>query len=310
MSGWEVRRRASVATPEVGSKRTPAFSNRKLSTLRRRPTATSTSSASIRLRNVESLRSEEHTSELQSRSDIVCRLLLEKKTTKKMRWVSSTAKCVALTRVAAAIWSGRDAMMSRIPPRSTCATARGSNIGGLMGPLKISPPPLRVKTNKVVPTTILIYAAQLLRIRGSRTRGGRPAARRIHPRVRRRWPRRGNGPHDCQRVRDAGIHPHASQGGGGSDLHDPLGRSPCANRPPVHGGRPPAIRVRVPGPPGDLQGRHEIRSAQRLLDLRQSPRHLHRRDGCGPGQDDLAIRGDREGSDETGERMGGPRLRG
>src|SRR5881397_1610896 len=93
--------------------------------------------------------------------------------TKKMRWASSTAKCVALARVAAAIWSGRDAMMSRIPPRSTCATARGSNIGGLMGPLKISPPPLRVKTNKVVPTTILIYAAQLLRFRGSRTRDGR-----------------------------------------------------------------------------------------------------------------------------------------
>src|SRR3989449_11282501 len=203
--------------------------------------------------------------------------------TKKMRWVSSTAKCVALARVAAAIWSGRDAMMSRIPPRSTCATARGSNIGGLMGPLKISPPPLRVKTNKVVTTTILIYAAQLLRIRGSRTRGGRPAARRIHPRVRRRWPRKGNGPHDCQPVRDAGIHPHASQGGGGSDLHDPLERSPCANRPPVHGGRPPAIPVHVPGPPGDLQGRHEIRSAQRLFDVRQSPRHLHRRAGIGPG---------------------------
>src|SRR2546427_9753159 len=114
-------------------------------------------------------------------------------------------------------------MMSRIPPRSTCATARGSNIGGLMEPLEISPPPLRVKTNKVVPTAILIYAAQLLRIRGTRTRGGRLAARRIHPRLRRRWPRRGNGPHDRQRVCDARIDTHPSQGGRRSDLHDPLG---------------------------------------------------------------------------------------
>src|SRR2546421_7051077 len=32
------------------------------------------------------LRSEEHTSELQSRSDLVCRLLLEKKKTIKLRW--------------------------------------------------------------------------------------------------------------------------------------------------------------------------------------------------------------------------------
>src|SRR2546421_4540540 len=34
----------------------------------------------------ESKRSEEHTSELQSRSDIVCRLLLEKKKCSELRW--------------------------------------------------------------------------------------------------------------------------------------------------------------------------------------------------------------------------------
>src|SRR5260221_4035096 len=37
------------------------------------------------------LRSEEHTSELQSHSDLVCRLLLEKKKTKKIRnWIDGT----------------------------------------------------------------------------------------------------------------------------------------------------------------------------------------------------------------------------
>src|SRR2546428_4264501 len=44
--------------------------------LRRPPT--SSGSSSLR-RHIRSTRSEEHTSELQSRSDIVCRLLLEKK---------------------------------------------------------------------------------------------------------------------------------------------------------------------------------------------------------------------------------------
>src|SRR5260221_1755870 len=43
----------------------------------------SSSSASFRKSSFESLRSEEHTSELQSHSDLVCRLLLEKK--KKLR---------------------------------------------------------------------------------------------------------------------------------------------------------------------------------------------------------------------------------
>src|SRR3989442_3408382 len=53
-------------------------------------------------------------------------------------------------------------MMSRIPPGSTRATAPGSNIVGRMGPLEIRPPLLPVGTNKLVPTTILIYAAQLI----------------------------------------------------------------------------------------------------------------------------------------------------
>ncbi len=143
--------------------------------------------------------------------------------TKKMRWASSTGNWVVLALVAVAIWSGRDAMTSLIPLGSTCATARGSNIMGPMGPLKIRPPPLRVKTNKLVPTTILIYAAKLLRIRGTRTRRGRPAARGIHPRVRRGRPRGGDGPHDRQRVCEARIHPQSPQGSGRADLHDPLG---------------------------------------------------------------------------------------
>src|SRR5260221_3584405 len=39
------------------------------------------------VRGLRSKRSEEHTSELQSHSDIVCRLLLEKKKTTPMRWL-------------------------------------------------------------------------------------------------------------------------------------------------------------------------------------------------------------------------------
>src|SRR2546430_8072271 len=40
--------------------------------------------AAARQREVEALRSEEHTSELQSQSNLVCRLLLEKKKKKKI----------------------------------------------------------------------------------------------------------------------------------------------------------------------------------------------------------------------------------
>src|SRR3989442_11059407 len=102
-------------------------------------------------------------------------------------------------------------MMSRIPPGSTCAIARGSNIVSPMGPAEISPPSLAVGTNKLVPTTILIYAPQLLRIRGARTRAGRLGARGVHPRVRRRRPGRGEGPHDRQRVRETRVGPHLAQ---------------------------------------------------------------------------------------------------
>src|SRR2546422_6813343 len=45
-------------------------------------------------------RSEEHTSELQSRLHLVCRLLLEKKKNKKKRHVRKMIRCSALHRVA------------------------------------------------------------------------------------------------------------------------------------------------------------------------------------------------------------------
>src|SRR2546421_7038086 len=46
----------------------------------------------------DQLRSEEHTSELQSRSDLVCRLLLEKKKKKLMKKFA-LLKCTTCTRV-------------------------------------------------------------------------------------------------------------------------------------------------------------------------------------------------------------------
>src|SRR3712207_7003383 len=46
-------------------------------------------------RRVEGLRSEEHTSELQSRQYLVCRLLLEKKKTSSL-FTSSCTQCLAL----------------------------------------------------------------------------------------------------------------------------------------------------------------------------------------------------------------------
>src|SRR5206468_12343379 len=56
---------------------TRAFARR----LRRSPASTVHSSLILRGSSRKQPRSEEHTSELQSRSDLVCRLLLEKKTT-------------------------------------------------------------------------------------------------------------------------------------------------------------------------------------------------------------------------------------
>src|SRR2546428_4711106 len=44
-------------------------------------------------------RSEEHTSELQSRSDLVCRLLLEKKKNKGISRKTQTGKCASLQHV-------------------------------------------------------------------------------------------------------------------------------------------------------------------------------------------------------------------
>src|SRR2546427_7413922 len=57
---------------------TEAATARSPDTASSRPTITTTTQASI-------LRSEEHTSELQSQSNLVCRLLLEKKKTNKAR---------------------------------------------------------------------------------------------------------------------------------------------------------------------------------------------------------------------------------
>src|SRR5690349_24194197 len=54
------------------------------STACRRAASIPGSSASSRACGVRSRRSEEHTSELQSRRDLVCRLLLEKKKKKKL----------------------------------------------------------------------------------------------------------------------------------------------------------------------------------------------------------------------------------
>src|SRR5438105_7144761 len=46
------------------------------------------------------MRSEEHTSELQSRVDLVCRLLLEKKKKRKILQTKVTISCITLTRIA------------------------------------------------------------------------------------------------------------------------------------------------------------------------------------------------------------------
>src|SRR3989442_10133663 len=62
---------------------------------------------------------------------------------------------------AAEIWSGSDAMMSRIPPGSTRATARASSIPDGMGPAEIRTPSSELETKKLVLTIILIYPAGL-----------------------------------------------------------------------------------------------------------------------------------------------------
>src|SRR3712207_7745179 len=53
--------------------------------------------ALVDLQHVHRERSEEHTSELQSRQYLVCRLLLEKKSTARMRWPQRRAATVGRT---------------------------------------------------------------------------------------------------------------------------------------------------------------------------------------------------------------------
>src|SRR5216683_4513718 len=93
MFGAEVREKLSTATPPfLGLRATPAFSSPRPVTLGCRPIANITwfdamldpldrceVYSLLRLSIPVLIRSEEHTSELQSRSDLVCRLLLEKK---------------------------------------------------------------------------------------------------------------------------------------------------------------------------------------------------------------------------------------
>src|SRR5690349_21930100 len=52
----------------------------------RRPRAVLAADLALRVRGARGPRSEEHTSELQSRRDLVCRLLLEKKKKNNINW--------------------------------------------------------------------------------------------------------------------------------------------------------------------------------------------------------------------------------
>src|SRR5256712_2051802 len=82
---------------------------------------------------------------------------------RKTRWASAIgAPALPSAQIAAAeIWSGSDAMMSRIPPGSTRATARASSIPDGMGPAEIRTPSSELETKKLVLTIILIYPAGL-----------------------------------------------------------------------------------------------------------------------------------------------------
>src|SRR5690349_22132780 len=66
-----------IASTTVGNSKSTASAHTR-STLRQ-PFFSTRSSARASIASVRSTRSEEHTSELQSRRDLVCRLLLEKK---------------------------------------------------------------------------------------------------------------------------------------------------------------------------------------------------------------------------------------
>src|SRR5207249_8254072 len=83
--GWTTRRpstRRSIASPSTSAPGLAAGRGPKLSWRSNSASVESVktkAAAEIRASTTESTRSEEHTSELQSRFDIVCRLLLEKK---------------------------------------------------------------------------------------------------------------------------------------------------------------------------------------------------------------------------------------
>src|SRR2546427_7118754 len=66
-------------------------------TVTRKPAASRCSTHFLQQPQVEVLRSEEHTSELQSQSNLVCRLLLEKKKKKRTVGRLTTVACASLS---------------------------------------------------------------------------------------------------------------------------------------------------------------------------------------------------------------------
>src|SRR5699024_11493151 len=73
------RARSSRADAQRSSKSTARFASKDGVTVFAQPEPSSASTVSNKVLSVSGVRSEEHTSELQSRFDLVCRLLLEKK---------------------------------------------------------------------------------------------------------------------------------------------------------------------------------------------------------------------------------------
>src|SRR3712207_8447372 len=63
------------------------------------PSRTNSNALSSAARSETLLRSEEHTSELQSRQYLVCRLLLEKKKTQKYRYTETTSRNMHSTKL-------------------------------------------------------------------------------------------------------------------------------------------------------------------------------------------------------------------
>src|SRR6266508_5810175 len=85
------RHESSSRRDAPARRRTPVFSRVPLGPARSVPRPTCLISFPIAVRR---LRSEEHTSELQSRGHLVCRLLLEKKKNKKCWTLSMTKKII------------------------------------------------------------------------------------------------------------------------------------------------------------------------------------------------------------------------